>query len=142
MVFAFLPRAYSDQFTVVGFNIDDEGQVNYRSQIEFAQTNDTVTSSESGKVFAINSAGGGTTVIMTLPDAAEGLHYTFVADSAEAFQVDTNGTDTFQYASLAAGQRISNTSAAKGDSITFAATNDSVWQTMPLVGTWAAVGGT
>lgn len=105
--------------------------------VEIADANDTLTAAESGKVFVTDFTG---TITLTLPDAAAGLTYTFIDNSAVAgddvviaiqsgdnIEGDTNG-DGYTCAVD-----------AEGSSITFVAINDTRWIVLSTTGTWAAL---
>ena len=134
----------ADQLTVNNFNVDDSGRLNYRSQWEASTTSDTVAASESGKVFIVTMT---TTPTYTLPTAATGLQYTFVATTGHAngskkIIIDPQSTDTLvgcvntlATTAFAAGDAIISPGAT-GDSITLVANSSSQWVCTNTKGTW------
>ena len=97
----------------------------------------TVPVTDSGR-FIVNTASTAD-VRNTLPPAAVGLTYTFIANTAQQIAViPASGADTIDYASLAAGAGIQNSSAAKGDSITLVCVVAKHWSVAAMHGTWAS----
>jgi len=126
MVFTIQIRAYAadgDEISTTSFRIDGNGEMYYQVLNEILITDDTVTASESGKVFLMH---GSTDVTMTLPAADEGLHYTFVNANATSFTVNPNGSETLNYKTLAAGDAM-RSGETVGDCVTVYASDDSVW---------------
>lgn len=104
-------------------------------------TNDTLIAADSGRTYVITSATVNP-VVISLPTAAVGMVFKFVSSSSShAVYVRPDGTDIINYASLAAGSAIYNSSAAKGDSITLFCVTANEWDVDPSVGTWASGGG-
>ena len=138
--------ANSDQFTVTGFNINDSGQVNYKEVWETATTSDTVTAAESGKTFLVDINTGNVT--FTLPTAATGLNYRFVAVDGNAksgqgrIYIDPQSTDKFvgcvnssTVTTFSNGDKLYSPSAT-GDSVRIIATSANEWVCTDRVGTW------
>ncbi len=105
-----------------------------------ASTNQTLVAAQTGTTIVFNN-GAGTAqngTAFTLPTAAVGMEYTIVADVAKYFFVDAQGTDTINFSTATAGQRISNSaSALAGDSITLFCATANKWSVKSKVGTWA-----
>lgn len=106
-----------------------------------ASTNVTLTAANSGQTIIFNNGGGtaqsGTTFL--LPSATVGLEIAVVADIAKWFYVKPGvGTDTINFSTATAGQRISNSgTAAAGDSITLYCATAGKWSVLDHNGTWA-----
>lgn len=105
-----------------------------------ASTNQTLTALQSGSTIVFNNgastAANGTLFI--LPTAAVGMQFTIVADVAKWFYVDAQSTDTINFSTATAGQRISNSaSALAGDSITLFCSTANKWSVVDHNGTWA-----
>ena len=121
--------------------VDSDGVVTFASDTgirfpyEAATTSDTLTAAESGKTIVSSAPTQAPT--FTLPAAAVGMEFTFVAATAVSIILDPNGTDIFKYASLSAGDRIYNSSAAAGDTIRVFCATANQWAVTPIVGTWA-----
>lgn len=105
-----------------------------------ASTNQTLNALQSGSVIVFNN-GLGTAqnaTAFTLPTAVVGMQYTIVADITKWFFVDAQSTDTINFSTASAGQRISNSaSAASGDSITLFCATANKWSVSNREGTWA-----
>ena len=100
-------------------------------------TNDTLVAADSGRTYVVTS-GATSAVTLTLPAAAVGMVFPIVSATTETILVDPNGTDTINFASLSAGDRISNSgAAAKGDAITFICVTANEWSVQIHQGTWA-----
>lgn len=100
----------------------------------------TITAAQSGNVIVFNNGSGtaanGTTFL--LPTAQPGMRYTIIADIAKWFYVDAQSTDTINFSTATAGQRISNSAtAAAGDNIILYCATAGSWSVGPRVGTWA-----
>lgn len=138
---------YNSTDTAYGLEVDNANQFTFAptgSSIKWpsttASTNNTLTTSQSGLVVVFNNGGGtaasGTTFM--LPTATVGLEYTIVADIAKWFYVDAQTTDTINFSTATAGQRISNSAtAAAGDSITLYCATVNKWSVVNKSGTWA-----
>ena len=122
--------------------VDTDGVVTFASNTgilfpyEAATTSDTLTAAESGKTFVVAGATGSPPTY-TLPVAAVGMEFTFVTANTVSVYLDPNGTDVFKYASLSAGDRIYNSSAAAGDTIKVFCATALEWAVTPIAGTWA-----
>lgn len=103
-------------------------------------TNDTLTAADSGRTYVVTS-GGTSPAILQLPAAAVGMVFPIVSATTYAVYINPNGTDRINYASLSAGHAIYNSSAAKGDKITFYCVTANEWTVSVDVGTWATAGG-
>lgn len=105
-----------------------------------ASTNQTLTAAQSGQTIVFNN-GAGTAAngtLFTLPTATVGMYFTIVADVAKWFYVDAQLTDTINFSTATAGQRVSNSgSAAAGDSIVLACFTANKWSMVDHNGTWA-----
>lgn len=105
-----------------------------------ASTNQTLIASQTGSVTVFNN-GAGTAqngTLFLLPTATVGMQFTIIADIAKWFFVDCQNTDTINFSTATAGQRISNSgSAAAGDSITFFCATANKWSIADKSGTWA-----
>lgn len=121
--------------------VDTDGVVTFASNTgilfpyEAATTSDTLTAAESGKTIVSSAPTYPPT--FTLPVAAVGMEFSFVAATAVSIILDPNGTDIFKYASLSAGDRIYNSTAAAGDTIRVFCATANEWAVTPVVGTWA-----
>jgi hypothetical protein len=107
---------------------------------EVATTSDTLTAAESGKTISVAATNaGGNYVTLTLPTAAVGMQFTAIADTKTTIYLDPAVADTIRYGSavFAAGDKIGNSSAATGDSITLFCPVANYWSVKSLVGTWA-----
>jgi hypothetical protein len=105
-----------------------------------ASTNQTLTATQSGSTIIFNNGSGvaqnGTTFL--LPTAVVGMQFTIVADVAKWFFVDAQSTDTINFSTATAGQRISNSATAiAGDSITLFCATANKWSVVDHNGTWA-----
>ncbi len=122
--------------------VDSDGVVTFAANTgiifpyEAATTSDTLTAAESGKTFVVTPAAGSPPTY-TLPVAAVGMEFTFVTTNTVSVYLDPNGTDIFKYASLSAGDRIYNSSAAAGDTIRVFCATANQWAVTPIAGTWA-----
>lgn len=104
-----------------------------------ASTNQTLTASQTGTTLVFNNGSGVTQsgTRWTLPTAAVGMRFTFIADVAKSMMVAPQSGDTINFASTAAGYRIQNlSSAAIGDSITLVCNTANTWSIASKVGTW------
>lgn len=99
-------------------------------------TNDTLTAADSGKTI-VTKSGVVSPVIFKLPDATVQLNYTFVGGTAHAMYIDPATGDTINYASLSTNDSLTNSSAAKGDSVTFFCAVADQWEVIIHSGTWA-----
>jgi hypothetical protein len=117
---------------------DDAG---FKLPYEVAITSDTITAAETGKTFSVTTVkqGYGDYVTMTLPTAAVGSEFTFIADTKTIIYLDPAAADTIRYGSavFAAGDKIGNSSAATGDSITLFCPVATYWSVKAVNGTWA-----
>lgn len=110
-----------------------------------ANTNNTLTADESGKVITDTGAASGPTASGScskhiLPTAAPGLMFTFTAGSKCSMTIDTVDTnDTILYSisgtGLDAGDSIKSTGQA-GDSVTVVSTLANKWSIVQMKGTW------
>lgn len=77
---------------------------------------------------------------MSLPAAAEGLHFTVVVEAAQALRVDPNGTETIAIPSSgvqqAAGKYITNSTV--GSRVHFVCITPGTWDAITHQGTWTA----
>jgi len=103
-------------------------------------TNDTLTAADSGRTY-VTSSGTVSAVIINLPAATPGLNFPFITGTTHSLYVNPSGVETINYASLAAGDSIYNSSAAKGDSITLFCVIAGQWEADIHNGTWATGGG-
>lgn len=114
-----------------------------------AAATEAVSASESGKVY-VDTLGSGTTTF-TLPAAAPGLTYTFVAGSAageilinpqagDAIVGKTHGAENGTGIAPAAGTGIKNTAATNviGDHCTLVALDTTTWYMTSVAGVWAS----
>ncbi len=125
----------------------DDGVITYAQDtgvvypyIATATTNTTLTAAQSGTTVVLNN-GNGTAAngtMYTLPSATVGLNFSFITDVAKSMIIHPNGTDTINYASISAGNGITNTSAAKGDSIGVFCAIAGKWSLKNITGTWAS----
>lgn len=110
---------------------------------------ETVSAAESGKVY-VQTASSGTTTF-TLPDAAAGLHYSFVCGHAsgeilinpqatDAIVGKTHGAENGTGIAPAAGTGIKNTAATNvvGDFCTLACLDGVTWYMTSVAGVWAS----
>lgn len=149
LMFLALPNgafaADGDEFSTTSFRVNSDGQVVYKSLIEVATTNDTVTAAETGKVFLSNISTG--TLTYTLPTAASGLTYTFTSINGNGttgqgrIYLDPASTDTLvgcvnstSTTTFAAGDRVYSPGAT-GDSVTLVGASTK-WYCINRVGTW------
>lgn len=105
-------------------------------------TNDTLTVADSGRTYVV-TYDADTQVsppVIQLPAATVGMVFPIVSATTYSVYINPNGTDTIQYASLAAGHSIYNSSAAKGDSITLYCVVAGEWAVSINSGTWATGG--
>ncbi len=125
---------------------DSDGTLTYASDTSIlypystASTNATLTALQSGSIIVFNNGAGAAAsgTQFTLPTAAVGMEYTIVADIAKWIYVDAQSTDTINFSTATAGQRINNSStAAKGDSITLFCASAGNWSVVDRIGTWA-----
>lgn len=105
-----------------------------------ASTNQTLTAAQTGTTIVFNNgattAANGTMFI--LPTAAVGMEFTIIADVAKWFYVDAQSTDTINFSTASAGQRISNVgSGLAGDNITLFCATAGSWSIKSKVGTWS-----
>ena len=151
---ALTSRAYcadGDELTTNSFRVDSNGQVQMKRLVEVASTSDTVTATESGKLFLTTHRTGW--VEFTLPDAAAGLTYTFTAGTGSSGAASTTTGRTYidpaaadvivgclnaanEAANMIIGDSIYNNSMT-GDSVTLVATSDTGWACTAKVGTWS-----
>ena len=124
------------------FEIDEDGLVTFRADagIKFpyqsGTTNDTLTAADSGRTY-VTSSGTVGAVLIDLPDAVPGLNYPFITGTTHSVYINPEGTDIINYASLAAGDSIYNSTAAKGDSIILFCVTADQWEVDIHNGTWA-----
>lgn len=122
--------------------IDSDGVITYAADtsIKFpyqsGTTNDTLTAADSGRTYVVTS-GAVSAVYLNLPAAAVGMEFPFISATTQSIYINPNSSDIINYASLSAGDTIYNSSAAKGDAITFFCVTANEWSVKPLVGTWA-----
>lgn len=107
--------------------------------VSTATTNTTLTAAQTGSTIVFNNGSGtaqsGTTYI--LPTAAVGMQFSFIADVAKWFRIDSVSTDTFQYSTAVAGSALNNSgSALAGDNITIFCATANKWSIKSKVGTW------
>lgn len=107
------------------------GALSYKASTEVAATDDTLTAAESGKELVVTS-----NAAFTLPPAADGLKYTFIAGDAATINVDPQATDTIAYLTLDAGDKITS-GGATADSVSVLGDGDnSKWYVSSINGTW------
>ena len=130
MAFTIQSGAYcadGDELTTTSFRIDSNGEMWYQELNEITSTNDTVTATESGKVFLISTGGAYASINMTLPAADEGLVYKFVQQGTGTLvELVPNGTEQFLYSTANASDHLRGPATA-GASIIVHASSDSVW---------------
>jgi hypothetical protein len=141
--------ADGDELTTTSFRVNSSGQVVMKALVEAATTNDTVTAAETGKTFIVSGSSATTqnTVTFTLPTAAAGLTYRFIAADGHAtaprkrIYLDPASTDTFVgcvnssvTTTFAAGDSLYSPGAT-GDSVTIVG-NSLYWYCTDRVGTW------
>lgn len=125
LAFSLISRAEAAiKFSVDGFRIDTNGEMSFTSLMDEVATNQTVTAAQTGAVFILDSSLG--PIIMTLPDAADGLTYKFIGVDTSAFLVKPDSTDTLTYSTSSTGQALMS-SGTVADTITIYGTDDSVW---------------
>lgn len=90
----------------------------------------TVTAADSGKVFLTSQA-----TEFDLPDAAEGLEYTFVVGHVSNTHIDPAAGDTLLYGGCSAGDRL--VADAVGETITVVGVSATQWAVKSYVGTWS-----
>ena len=125
--------ADGDELTTNNFRIDGNGSMWHQALIETVSTNDTVTATESGKIFLM-SGSSSDEIVMTLPAASNGLIYTFTSinPNSNKYELSPNGTDKMIYSTAVAGNRLVSVGGI-GDSVTIIATGDSAWAVDPNV---------
>lgn len=99
-------------------------------------TNDTLTAADSGRTY-VTSSGTVSAVVITVPTAVPGMVFPFITGTTHALYILPQSTDTINYASLAAGSSIFNSTAAKGDSIKLICVIANIWDVEISNGTWA-----
>lgn len=105
-----------------------------------ATTNTTLDSSQVGVVIVFNNSTGvaANATQFTLPSAVVGMNYTVIADTNKWFYIKPDASDTINFSTATAGQRISNSaSAAIGDSISLVCVTAGKWSLIDRTGTWA-----
>lgn len=151
------PRVYSenpDRFSVTTAS-DDTAKIDYRGAVvgflktvEVFTTSDTVTRSESGKLFLVNATSG--QVVLTLPTAAEGIVYQFKAlnagdgESKGRIVLDPASGDIFvgcinsaAINTFSLGDRLASPIVnVTGDSVTLTAASGNRWVCSDITGTW------
>lgn len=137
-------RVVADTDGVVTFASDTGIKYPYEHYTS-ANTNNTLTAAESGKVITDTGAASGPTATGScskhiLPTAAPGLVFTFTAGSKCSMTVDTADTnDTILYSisgtGLDAGDSIKSTGQA-GDSVTVFSTLANKWSIIQMKGSW------
>lgn len=101
-----------------------------------ATTNLTLDSTQVGTVVVFNGTSNNTQ--FTLPTAVVGMQYTVISDVAKYISIQPASTDTINFSTASAGQRINNSgSAAIGDSITLVCQTAGKWSIQFRVGTWS-----
>lgn len=128
-------RVKADSDGVITFAADTGIKFPY----EAGTTSDTLTAAETGKTIVSSAPTYPPTY--TLPAAAVGMEFTFVGTTAVAILIDPDGTDTIKVGSAAAGQKIYNSSATVGDSITLFCATANEWAAKTKSGTWAEFSG-
>ena len=130
MVFGIHSGAFADdddRFTLDGFKIDENGSMWYRSLTEIMSTNDTVTASESGKVFFVSDGGAYAHVKFALPAAAAYLNYTFIQQgTGTLIELEPVSTEQLLFSTAGTGDRLIGP-ATVGASIHIWASTDTVW---------------
>lgn len=142
---AFAPLAQASQFALSGFEIDNNGQMSYKSLVEVATTSDTVLATETGKIFFPNISSG--TITFTLPTAASGLTFTFSSINGHATSgqgtviLSPQATDTFvgcvnstSATTFATGDDL-DSPGATGDSVTIVGASTK-WYCVDRTGNW------
>ncbi len=105
-------------------------KVNY----EVFTTDDTLTSTDSGKVLIAKDTSG---VIFTLPTSAVGLQYTFSNGSAKTLVVDPGNTvDRIVYSTTMVGGD-SIKAVASGDTLSLVCGVSGYWYVTSMSGTWS-----
>lgn len=102
--------------------------------VEAMSASDLLTTAEGWKVFTNEGAGG--QVVLTLPTAAAGVHYSFYVQAAQNLRVLAGGADTIRIntlVSISAGYVESSTI---GSTITLVAINATEWVALSQLGTW------
>lgn len=128
-----------DQITVNGFKVDENGAVYLKRYVESQTTSDTITASESGKVFIVSGSGAPR---FTLPTAAAGLTYTFTSIGGPArIELSPQSTDTMvgcvvgsAVTTFAAGDDL-DSPGTTGDSVTIVGASTK-WYCINRVSTW------
>lgn len=105
-----------------------------------ASTNQTLTAVQTGVTLVFNNGAGtaNNLVIFTLPTAAVGMSYSFIADIAKSFRIKPQSADIINFSTAVAGSKINNGgSGAAGDAITLFCATAGKWSIKYKVGTWA-----
>ena len=143
-VFAAITATIGDQNSSGDYRVevDSDGVFKFQNDTSIlfpyqsGTTNDTLTAADSGRTYVVTS-GAVSAVILKFPPAAVGMEFPIVSATTELIYLNPNGTDIINYASLAAGDAIYNSSSAKGDSITLFCVTAGEWSVKNAYGTWA-----
>lgn len=128
---------------------DSDGVITYAQDtgivlpyIATATTNTTLTAIQSGATILFGNGAGvaANGTMYTLPAATVGLNYTIVSDVAKFFYVKPASGEIINYSTCAANNRVANTSAAAGDSISLFSLTAGTWSIKSKIGTWACGG--
>lgn len=143
-----LTATFGDQNSSKAYRLqaDTTGTVTYASDTSVlfpysvATTNQTLTVANSGSIIVFNNsastAANGT--MFTLPTAAVGMQFTIISDIAKFMYIKPASTDTINFSTATAGQRLQNiTTAAAGDSISLFCASAGNWSVVDKTGTWA-----
>lgn len=155
-----MPQLPTMQQFFESLSIDANGDLNYDGVIKFGSgqkvqtesisaATEAIAAADSGKTY-VDVLGSGTTTF-TLPDAAAGLTYTFVAGSAageilinpqsgDAIVGKTHGAENATGIAPAAGTGIKNTAATNvvGDHCTLVSLDGVTWYMTSVAGVWAS----
>jgi hypothetical protein len=119
----------------VGETLSVAGATNFLLDATAVTTHTTATAAMSGELISNIGATGGVT--LTLPVAAEGLHFCLYTYAAQSFEINPDDADQIHHLTDAAGDAVRNGTA--GDKICIIAIDATNWVPIEEHGTWTDV---
>lgn len=103
----------------------------YKENVEVFTSSHVLTAADTGRVCITTGAG----ITLSLPAAANGLVFTICEISANALNIDPNGTEQIHYSTVSGGDRIQSPGTT-GDAVELVGSTTYGWVVRSMHGTW------